>query len=79
MVVESTGIGKEIVSQILTETMLLTRKELKAGSKVYWPGLCTFEWKITAKAKRLKTEPENPEDKGLTAKKFKLEDEEAEE
>lgn len=54
-----TGIDRDIVARVVTATLDLTKETLKEGAEVYWPGLCKFTWKKTAKGKKPKVEPED--------------------
>lgn len=67
-----TGVDRDTVEKVITHTLTLTKQSLLEGSKVYWPGLCTFEWKNTARAKKPKVvEEESIPGKTLSASGFK--------
>jgi hypothetical protein len=63
-------IEKEIIGAVLTETLNLTKDELKKGNIVFWPGLCTFTWKESKRGKKAKIEPDESIGKGLRATGF---------
>jgi len=73
MVHMKTGIERDTVAQVITEVMITTKESLLEGNEVYWPGLCKFEWKKTAKGRKPKVVQEDKIEKGkgqISAKGF---------
>jgi len=64
---------REKIAAVVTEVLLLTKEELKAGNEVYWPGLCTFTWKSLKRGKRIKVDPVDGTEKNLSARGLDLE------
>lgn len=58
------GIDRTTVETVVTAVMTKTKETLLQGNEVYWPGLCQFSWKKTAKGKKPKVVPENKDENG---------------
>ena len=64
MIHMKTGLDRDTVAQVVTEVMVTTKEALLEGNEVYWPGLCKFEWKKTARGRKPKVVPEEKPEKG---------------